>query len=294
MQAVRAQLGLLNPHNMLMTVVAKPPTSAWTPFPSDDSVAISQATEPHYGFSYSTAPFSAVQMTLWGARSDAPQESLNGWRTYAVNLPLNAALSSPAPNTFIPTDFRIKAAVGERHTGLLQAEDSPSAAAAAAAATTEASQDPEDDGPQPVITPPVQTSMPELGPLAASGDGATNVEPLLAATTTAAPAWGPPRVLPPHPFDVPACKNPQTAADVTETGVTGSNLSFPVQFPEPQAVPGRCALWHRMDDTFLLPKATLNVSLTPPPRQWFAGSARMRTLCGLLVSVLEDVLQVRW
>lgn len=103
--ALRAHLALLNPHNMLLVVIAQPPHPGWQPFAADSP--ITSAIEPNYGFAYTTAPFHAAQLMYWGARHDGrPCE--NGWRAYSVDLPLHKELTVLPANAFIPTDFDIK------------------------------------------------------------------------------------------------------------------------------------------------------------------------------------------
>ena len=103
--AIRAALGLLNPHNMLLTLTAKPSHADWKPFPGDAKSAT--LVEPHYGFSFTVAQLTATQLAAWGARPEVPQAE-QGWRSYTVDLPLSASMAVPPRNDYIPSDFTLK------------------------------------------------------------------------------------------------------------------------------------------------------------------------------------------
>lgn len=241
--AVRSLLRQLNPHNLLLTVTAKPPHAGWQPFPSDAST---QATEPHYGFGYSTAPFSAAQLSSWGARFDVEQGA-NGWRAYVVDVPLNAALSPPPPNEFIPTDFSLKC--GSKTGGALSSAYDPSAVLGAKA------------------VPP--SANPKE---AASIDGASRA-----------------LVLAPHALDFPF-----SGPGADEVAPVSAALRFGTSFPEPLGPDrwGRLESFHRTDDKFMLPKTSLFLRLALPRACEFTSDPHRRMIVTVLLSVLDDLLQV--
>ena len=241
--AVRSLLRQLNPHNLLLTITAKPPHAGWQPFSADAST---QATEPHYGFSYATAPFSAAQLTAWGARFDVEQGA-NGWRAYVVDVPLNAALTPPPPNEFIPTDFNLKC--GNEGNSASSSADDPS---------TE---------PEPKVAPPSAT--PEEAVTIAGASSAF--------------------VLASHALDFPF-----SGPCADEIAPVSAALRFSASFPKPLGPErwGRLESFHRTDDKFKLPKTTLFLRLALPRACEFTSDPHRRMLVTVLLSVLDDVLQV--
>lgn len=238
--AVHSLLRLLNPHQMLLTVTAKPPHAEWRPFPADGT--IEQATEPHYGFNYATARFSAAQLAAWGARPDAEQGA-NGWRSYPVDLPLNAALAPPPLNEFIPTDFTLKS--GDKYGVVSSSAGDPGAGPATPS-----------DSPDVDLTAAARRAL----------------------------------FLPPHALDFPFSR-PGT----DEVAPIQAPLQFSSFFPEPSGPVsgGRFESFRRTDDKFLLPKSTLFLRLALP-RSWeFTSDPRRRMHVSVLLSVLDDLLQVR-
>jgi len=213
--AIRAALGLLNPHNMLLAITAKPSHADWQPFPGDAKSAT--LVEPHYGFSFTVAQLTATQLAAWGARPDMPQVE-QGWRSYTPDLPLSASLAVPLRNDYIPSDFVLR---------------NPSLAA----------------------------------PDVVAADASTSL------------------VLNPHPLDFAPASEGSPA------------LEFLPSFPEPRRPAAADRLqeldvWYKPDVKFGLPKSTVYLRLTPPRAWQFTDDPHRRMLVTVLLSIVDDMIQV--